>query len=222
MSIQEVIGGPVICPMCGEAFNYATGSHVCQSNKARMSIQRYILTQFGEMKPVTEQSPTFDSGWVKNADYERELAAKDAEIERLKTPRMFPVQNRLYRDEEGKTKPGPPQIPWEIAEKVYAAYSARYGTEQSLEHLGKRGGFGLAEMDMLYPKWREEVDELVRLRSENVSLKVQVERLSAWQTSVLRRRGLSDAPCDVCGYNGVGYYQPSTHPCAGRAAKEKP
>ncbi len=51
------------------------------------------------------------------------------------------------------------------------------------------------------------------------SLKAQVERLSAWQTSVLRRRGLSDAPCDVCGYNGVGYYQPSTHPCAARAAK---
>ena len=61
-----------------------------------------------------------------------------------------------------------------------------------------------------------------KLAAENTSLKEQVERLSAWQTSVLRRRGLSDAPCDVCGYNGVGYYQPSTHPCASRAAKEKP
>lgn len=26
--------------------------------------------------------------------------------------------------------------------------------------------------------------------------------------------GVSDAPCDKCGYNGVGYYQPDTHPCA--------
>lgn len=25
---------------------------------------------------------------------------------------------------------------------------------------------------------------------------------------------LSDAPCKKCGYNGVGYYQPDTHPCA--------
>lgn len=63
--------------------------------------------------------------------------------------------------------------------------------------------------------------EIERLTKENASLKAQVERLSAWQTSVLRRRGLSDAPCDVCGYNGEGYYQPSTHSCASRAAKEK-
>jgi hypothetical protein len=27
-------------------------------------------------------------------------------------------------------------------------------------------------------------------------------------------RRLSDAPCDQCGYNGPGYYQPITHPCA--------
>ena len=26
---------------------------------------------------------------------------------------------------------------------------------------------------------------------------------------------LSDAPCTKCGYNGRGYYQPETHPCAG-------
>lgn len=25
---------------------------------------------------------------------------------------------------------------------------------------------------------------------------------------------LSDAPCSRCGYNGPGYYQPETHPCA--------
>jgi len=28
------------------------------------------------------------------------------------------------------------------------------------------------------------------------------------------QRLLSAAPCDVCGYNGPGYYQPSQHPCA--------
>jgi hypothetical protein len=27
---------------------------------------------------------------------------------------------------------------------------------------------------------------------------------------------LSEAPCDACGYNGAGYYQPDTHPCAAK------
>ena len=30
-----------------------------------------------------------------------------------------------------------------------------------------------------------------------------------------REGTLSDAPCSRCGYNGPGYYQPTTHPCAG-------
>jgi hypothetical protein len=35
----------------------------------------------------------------------------------------------------------------------------------------------------------------------------------------LLRRGLSGAPCDVCGYAGPGYWQPDTHACvAARAA----
>jgi hypothetical protein len=27
---------------------------------------------------------------------------------------------------------------------------------------------------------------------------------------------MQQAPCFCCGYNGAGYYQPSTHPCAKR------
>jgi len=46
-------------------------------------------------------------------------------------------------------------IPWWVAKKVYAEYSKRYGTEQSLERLAQRGGFGEKEMDDLYPEWRE-------------------------------------------------------------------
>lgn len=29
-----------------------------------------------------------------------------------------------------------------------------------------------------------------------------------------KRPKLSDAPCSQCGYNGPGYYQAKTHPCA--------
>ena len=31
---------------------------------------------------------------------------------------------------------------------------------------------------------------------------------------------LSDAPCSKCGYNGPGYYQPDTHPCAAQRGEE--
>lgn len=30
---------------------------------------------------------------------------------------------------------------------------------------------------------------------------------------------LSEAPCSKCGYNGPGYYQPSTHQCAATSIK---
>lgn len=51
--------------------------------------------------------------------------------------RMFPMQK------------GPP-IPWETAEVIYAMYSARYGTSQSLERLAERSGFGWAEVELLF------------------------------------------------------------------------
>lgn len=42
------------------------------------------------------------------------------------------------------------------------------------------------------------------------ALRAELERYKR----ALRRRGLSPAPCDICGYNGAGYYQPSQHECA--------
>jgi hypothetical protein len=62
--------------------------------------------------------------------------------------------------------PGPIAIPWHIAEAAYSAYSARHGSDQSLERLAERGGFGASEMDDLHPSWRSEVDEIVKLRAE--------------------------------------------------------
>ena len=42
----------------------------------------------------------------------------------------------------------PSSIPWWLAEVVYAEYSRRYGTDQSLQVLANRGGFGRAEVVM--------------------------------------------------------------------------
>jgi hypothetical protein len=78
---------------------------------------------------------------------------------------MFPLQT-----ERPPVKPGPLQIPWSIAEKAYGAYAAQYGRQQTLERLAQRGGFGWSEMDMLYPPWRDEVDELAKLRARVAEL----------------------------------------------------
>ena len=43
-----------------------------------------------------------------------------------------------------------PSIPWDLAEIIYEVYSAMYGTSQSLERLAERGGFGWAEVELLW------------------------------------------------------------------------
>jgi len=45
-------------------------------------------------------------------------------------------------------------IPWSIAEKAYKEYVRKYGTDQSLERLAERGGFGEDELNgLLFPIW---------------------------------------------------------------------
>lgn len=63
----------------------------------------------------------------------------------------FPV----LRDEPSEDAPS--HIPWGMAEEAYAVYSRRYGSEQSLERIAERGGFGPGELDMFIPGWRERV-----------------------------------------------------------------
>lgn len=62
----------------------------------------------------------------------------------LKGERWFPMQNG-------------PAIPWKLAELLYAGYSALYGTEQSLERLAERHGFGWSEIEHFWqrPRFRE-------------------------------------------------------------------
>ena len=42
-----------------------------------------------------------------------------------------------------------PDVDWVTAEKIYEIYSELYGTEQSLERLAERGGFGWGEVAFL-------------------------------------------------------------------------
>lgn len=50
-----------------------------------------------------------------------------------------------------------PAISWDVAEKVYAMYSALYGTQQSLERLAERGGFGWAEVEYIQAEYDQNV-----------------------------------------------------------------
>jgi hypothetical protein len=50
-----------------------------------------------------------------------------------------------------------------------------------------------------------------RLESENAALSKRVEEL---EDRLFTLGEMNHAPCFACGYNGEGYYQPDTHPCA--------
>lgn len=68
--------------------------------------------------------------------------------------RPFPIQRgQPYRDETGKlVYPARSTIPWWLAEEAYKHYSKMFGTEQSLERLAQRGGFGRFELLVLLRK----------------------------------------------------------------------
>lgn len=97
-------------------------------------------------------------------------------------PKVFPV---MYRARQ--LEPGPMTIPWSLAEKAYSAYSARYGTRQSLEHLAARGGFGAGELDELIPGWRVECDEITSLRSQLRAAQAERDALGLTLEAALER-----------------------------------
>lgn len=63
--------------------------------------------------------------------------------ERREPPKRFPLQARLMH--HGHRDP-PITIPWSHAQEAYAYYASQYGTQQSLERLAERGGFGADEV----------------------------------------------------------------------------
>lgn len=58
------------------------------------------------------------------------------------SPKRFPMQDG-------------PDIDWVAAREIYELYSALYGTQQSLERLAERGGFGWSEVGMIIVRYKE-------------------------------------------------------------------
>ena len=105
------------------------------------------------------------------------------ERDALKAERStFPLQP------DRKSKPGPVNIPWSVAEKAYGAYALRFGKGQSLERIAERHGFSWSEMDMFLPGWREECSEIDALRAKLSASEREVERLTAEREDQLKSR----------------------------------
>jgi hypothetical protein len=64
--------------------------------------------------------------------------------------KRFPIQGGVNWGHAKNARPiaryEPCTIPWWLAEVAYRAYSAKFGTTQSLERLAERGGFGREEL----------------------------------------------------------------------------
>lgn len=63
-----------------------------------------------------------------------------------------------------------PGIPWSLHLEAYDAYRKRYGSQQALIEGGCRGGFGIGELDMFIPGWRDKVSEIGRLKARIAEL----------------------------------------------------
>ncbi len=115
-------------------------------------------------------------------EYVARLTRENADLRaKLAGTKMFPLQSSY-----SKTTPHPTMIPWAVADKAYAVYRGRYGSQQTLERLAERGGFSAGEMDDFYPGWREEVALVTELRAK---LAAAVEKLPAPTTDHCQRCG---------------------------------
>ncbi len=80
------------------------------------------------------------------------------------------MTNKRFRLLATDDKTGLGDIPWSMGARAYAAYSARYGTNQSIETLNQRGGFSPGEMDQFLPGWRDQIAAAELLTPEQLML----------------------------------------------------
>lgn len=87
---------------------------------------------------------------------------------------------------ETKEKRAPVQgytqgIPWEMHLRAYNEYCKQYGPQKALIEGWCRGGFATGELDLFIPGWRDELEELPRLRTDlarhKAALKVATDAL---------------------------------------------
>lgn len=70
-----------------------------------------------------------------------------------------------------------PGIPWSMHLRAYDVYCKKFRSQPALIEGGCRGGFGVGELDMFIPGWREELSELHQLRKEVAAARAEGERI---------------------------------------------
>ena len=70
-------------------------------------------------------------------------------------------------------------------------------------------------------KLTREVDDVKRSRNDAIGRCVEAQKEVKRLRGVLLRRGISPAPCDICGHNGPGYHQPESHACIREADQQR-
>jgi len=113
-----------------------------------------------EAKFADEYKAKFEALQAENAAQAKRIAKLEAA-----KPKMAPVQGYVQG------------IPWDMHLEAYNAYCKRYGAQQALIEGGCRGGFGVSELDMFIPGWREKLSLVGKLNTEIEALRKQVEIL---------------------------------------------
>jgi len=93
---------------------------------------------------------------------QKDCVSTKAELAGVKEQKTFPISPGAYPG----IIPHPTRIPWEIADLAYSVYCSRYGRDQTLERIAERGGFGVGEMDIFLPDWRERCSKMMELQAE--------------------------------------------------------
>lgn len=77
-------------------------------------------------------------------------------------------------------------IPWSMHLRAYDAYCKEYGRQQALIEGDCRGGFGVGELDVFIPGWRDELSRLAHLEAENARLRAALKPLADLASTVCR------------------------------------
>ena len=80
--------------------------------------------------------------------------------------RLAEHEARAAQPERTAPVQGYGRIPWSVHEKAWGVYAQQFGCDQSAERIAERHGFDVSEMDRFHPTWREEAEEIPRLRKQ--------------------------------------------------------
>jgi len=112
-------------------------------------MDRYKMIVSGGFPEKDDNGP-----WVKYSDVEplqQQLVEikLSADAEQYNLSEQLSDRDKLFPMQDG------PDIPFYLAEHIYQAYSAVYGTSQSLKRIGERGGFAWSEIPIFREAYRK-------------------------------------------------------------------